>query len=441
MSTSRPAKKIEEIIYIPSQLSLVPFDGSSACGDDDHFCSILCEQGGFKVHVISLQSLSQADQISAITELISRRKQHGVSMRSIGLIGHELSVISVLTYLAEIALPLTPHRVDIGCVVLIDPPPLQPLHTIQGREKLLERYALSFANITAFKNSLCWARSDDTDETDDTALQELYWDYYRYISRNKEAHHMIVDFLERAKCGGGGAEDADETAAVKDRTEAELALMQQQQQAANERVLPPASSRKSRSKPFGNPIFPRSTVTSSHQLSSSQTPVERRLAHLVGPTPRHASDVAQSLLNRMLVLDSGRIPYDPVPSPTAAVPSSHHDASLTSDFDYFSMLEGLGCDPLDNWGLRAIEEVAELYRADPVISTRDTDYDDDHEGDDEDDMGALITEESEGLHVSSERTGGGASSTAVHRVGVGTHRRIATKLADWFLLLTRFSYL
>ena len=56
LTLGQSRKKIREIIYVPSHVSVQPEElTDNDCLYDDHFCSLLCDQG-FIVHVMRLNS-------------------------------------------------------------------------------------------------------------------------------------------------------------------------------------------------------------------------------------------------------------------------------------------------------------------------------------------------------------------------------------------------
>ena len=55
-------------------------------------------------------------------------------------------MISYLLNLKQVALPMSPSRVDIGAVVVIDPVPINYLHSTYSRQRILNKYMLPLAD-------------------------------------------------------------------------------------------------------------------------------------------------------------------------------------------------------------------------------------------------------------------------------------------------------
>jgi hypothetical protein len=142
---------IKEIIYVPSQLSLSGGSRSDikSCCQDDHFCSLLCDKG-FTVHIIDYSLSTPMNDV--LEEVVRWRiREHRVQPRSLAILAHELIIPKTLSFLAEVALPMRPNRVDLGAVVLLDPPPLYALMTPRGRKQVLERYIEAYSSFDSFR--------------------------------------------------------------------------------------------------------------------------------------------------------------------------------------------------------------------------------------------------------------------------------------------------
>lgn len=146
--------RITDIIYMPSFFSVNESSSFDAVLEDDHFTSLLCDEG-FTVHSINPHKAKDSkslfrDIIFQLTNKWQPKVQQGLSGstpignaitgRNLALVGCELSCIHLLNYLSETALPMSVRRVDIGAVVLIDPPPLSSLLSSHGRLRILSRY-------------------------------------------------------------------------------------------------------------------------------------------------------------------------------------------------------------------------------------------------------------------------------------------------------------
>ena len=159
-STSRSRSKacIKEILYIPSFLSLAGDNELKICCSDEHFCSLLCDQG-YIVHILhhNLQFSTQ----TALQEVLSTRFQ-SKSLHSLAIISHELSIPKFLNALSQSLLPpnngfsssnSNPFQLSgmLGAIILIDPPPIHSVLSAKGREQSLERYTRAFNSFESFR--------------------------------------------------------------------------------------------------------------------------------------------------------------------------------------------------------------------------------------------------------------------------------------------------
>lgn len=139
---------ISNVLYLPSFFDLEGENIADAVVDDGHFVSHLCDRG-FAVH--TLMPFSSKDATGLLSEALSvltgtriglginEERAGRTTPRNIAIIGHELSCHQLLSFLSEVALPMSPNRVDIGAVVLLDPPPIQSLLSKEGRRRILQR--------------------------------------------------------------------------------------------------------------------------------------------------------------------------------------------------------------------------------------------------------------------------------------------------------------
>jgi hypothetical protein len=152
-------REIKEFIYIPSLFSISECDDFESCLDDEHFCSKLCD-AGYKVHIINPIQIEKDKQslffnekkinedsyddsfdkiatdhylIRSIRETINWRTcDQKTPKNSLAIISSELSVGAVLNYLS--------NESEIAAAVLIDPIPINSMHSSNGRKKILQKY-------------------------------------------------------------------------------------------------------------------------------------------------------------------------------------------------------------------------------------------------------------------------------------------------------------
>lgn len=421
--------KIREVIYIPSQITLLPFDGPNSCDDDDHFCSILCERG-YQVHTLSMNSYSHDHQVKGITEVLNWRKKT-TPPRTIAIIAHELSCITVLKYLAEIALPMTADRVDIGLIVLLDPPPLSKLYTIIGKEELMQRYLSSYNSLIEFKSNINVNYKNDIN-----GIEQLYRSYCKHIISTPDLLHMLRLLQEEGKKKATclttieiNNEKEEDTGVDTIQLEIDL-MMQEMFSKSGVTSSLKSSSRKQRGRSMNNAIYPRSVSLASQSINPYNTDVLPTtviacLNRLFGSSLlTNTIGVRDALLNRILVLDTGRLP-----------------GQIEFDvYDKSSLENEIERDSLDDWGPRAITEVAELYGAGPVVSLRHDD-EDDNDDDDEDDSDKKILFKRISASETCLEDEDASGNTAMQQLIISPHHRIARKISDWFILVSRFAYL
>eukprot|EP01041_Mallomonas_annulata_P002568 gene2568-5011_t len=376
--------KVKEIIYIPNTIPLLWSDDLELCTEDDHMCTILCDQG-FVVHCMSPISINNFD--AAVSEVMKWRSEF-TSARSMAIVAQELSIPRLLTWLAETALPMTSRRVEVGAVVLIDPPPLQSLSMSEGRMRILRRYSESMLSVPTYRRHvLPFERVHSSELSSDNSynhdvITKEWKGYIRRLTRN-----MCVLNNDQSK-------STSTTTA------------------------------------FNTPMDMEFTENGRGTVTS--TPVPLTPIDVLGPRPTRANEVGSVLANRILVMSSDDIrslpSFDdsigssgsidssggsPIPDhihgdsdiPSAATPSDMDstpflgldvdamyglesegfmdvfegesglfDMRIDDDSDEFSVEQENGdgngndndSDP-DDWGLAAAEELSDLYRAGAVI--------------------------------------------------------------------------
>ena len=157
--------------------------------EDEHFCSLLCDQG-FIVHIIDYHYNSPMKEI--LRDIISWRcKVSRTTPKNIAIIAQELSIPKVLHFLTDTAYPTSSQGIDIGAVVLIDPPPLNSLITPQGRLQTLNRYFEPYYSVEKFRNRF----SSDTHS--DVSLPIRWERFRRQLNADDALSQMLIDSEDR----------------------------------------------------------------------------------------------------------------------------------------------------------------------------------------------------------------------------------------------------
>ena len=419
---------VREIVYLPSALSIYPedadADGEGAL-DDHHFVSLLADRG-FTVHVLRpnldhspASTTASTDPttalhlmyLEALTQFVSLRvRTHRVPASCLCLLADELAAPRLLAYLADVALPMaSTTRANIGAAVLIDPPPLLPLHTLAGRRRLLKsRYATPMvspaahrrfvaphisqrAAVAMWKSTFRGLHGDGTGRVAQALLALLRSDpptpSLSPFSVDDEEEEAVDTSTSSQPPPPPPPPPAETATAVEEMLLAEELRMLVRDTLTD--AIDPWAHRlrtlRSRTRPgstrlpltaMGGDTTP--TLTGGSRLSVEALPVEA----LAGPCPRHARAVGEAMRNRLLVLSTLD---DPPPTPGD---DRMHPALLfghDDDGGFFVGEEEGGVDEADEWGYAAAEEAARLYAAGPVIDlSGDADEDDDEDKEDDD---------------------------------------------------------
>jgi hypothetical protein len=299
---------IKEIVYIPSFFNFILDRTVTSCVDDDHFCSILCDKG-FTVHVVDYKHKDSMNDV--LLDVINWRvREWRVSPRNLCILGQELSVPKVLAFLAEVAFPFKANstRLDVGAVVLIDPPPLYSLGTSRERVRLLERYLGAFHSFEAFKGM--FASTVDVNESH-TAKS---WDAFRKSMTSNELISAIL--VESARSMQEG-------------------------------------------------ILKESLASSGDEYQCSNVGQDEHAvlaAQLLGSCPTCIPEVSKVLKNRILVVNSFEVESFSSSSNESADP---HNTNDSIEEDIWSLIGGSF--EHESWGYEAAESVASSYQAGPVI--------------------------------------------------------------------------
>lgn len=417
---------VREIVYLPSALSIYPedadADGEGAL-DDHHFVSLLADRG-FTVHIlrpnldrspastaVSADPTTALHQLylEALTQFVSLRvRTHRVPASCLCLLADELAAPRLLAYLADVALPIaSTTRANIGAAVLIDPPPLLPLHTLSGRRRLLKsRYAEPLlspaahrrvvaphasqrAAVAVWKSTFRSLHGDGTGRVAQALLALL-----RSDPPTPSLSLSSVDDEEEGVDTSTSSPPTPPLPPTESTTAVEEMLLAEELRMLVRDTLTDASdpwahrlhTLRSRPRP-GSTRLPLTamgtadTRTAIAARSSGTLPVEA----LAGPCPRHARAVGEAMRNRLLVLSTLD---DPPPTPSGDRMRSAVSFGNDDDGGLFVGEEEGGVDEADEWGYAAAEEAARLYSAGPVIDLSgdaDEDTEDDEEDKDEED--------------------------------------------------------
>ena len=288
---------IKEVIYVPSTLNLVMENLSMV--EDDHFCSLLCDQG-FIVHIVHFHYCSSMNDI--LVDIIKwRLKFSRISPKNIAIIAHELSVPKVLHFLTDIV--HSSQEVDLGAIILIDPPPLNSLITPQGRLHVLDRYFEPYYSFERFR-SLC-----STDICQDASLLIRWERFRRHLNAEESIKRMLIDSEDQYKG----------------------VIM---------RSLEPVENYDGED----------------YSVLHANTPIVIA-SQLLGKCPVRVSDVAKAFKDRILVINSFQPPENDVPD---------MDGTIEADEDDIWRVIGNSFG-MEDWGYECAESVAEMYQAGPVI--------------------------------------------------------------------------
>jgi len=336
--------RIKEVVVVPSLLPVNPFELEFE--DDDHLCSQLCD-GGLVVHTLThcAESLpkhgldvNKATE-SALLELFAHRTAAGVPSRSICVVGWGLSALWVLNFLADRALPMGTERLDVGAVVLIDPPSISATYIPEEREALVGQPQTQGA--------------DDAGrdlEISGNTLGKI-WDSSVSVHSGRQLKSHTGDGVPRAAKNKDDGDDKDE-----DDYAADMVLFQREsfeksnplvramreRREAEQKMRDRINGFSAPSSPPPSYLFsplpaPQLTKGGFITLDSLVGPVD-----VVGTPPRNGPAVGSALADRILVVSTA----DSVGSVGSVAPKSP-------------------------WGSHAVQELAALYQAGPVITCSD----------------------------------------------------------------------
>ena len=404
-------------------------------GDDDHLTSIMCEEG-YNVHVISLDpcysnvrtqmnALDKVLKLLTSPSVISANSGTGpcTTTGNVAIICSEMSCISALRHLTEFVMPqglysspttsLAHRSLDIGAVVLLDPPPMSSLLTSSGRRRLLRRYTTALQSENDFRSILAQSGKN---------VHELYSEYITWYSECRKsklyqcltalhtAEDTNIDNGDDGNDDGENKEDRDwfdlhdaDWDFVDNDYMKEVRLMEIESSKKTKRSdekdlawnLKTKQNKRKRKKGLAYPIYTKynkSNMNSIDDAPSNDESVDDMVKDLIGACPpRKLYYLGDAMKDRLLVIDTGRI-------------CLLQDSTGNED-------DG------DCWGPKAMEEVAAVCNALPLITLHNnnnktgssSDNDHNSSNDDDDDFDFYINR--------------------------STHHNIAKILSNWFLLL------
>lgn len=145
---------------------------------------------------------------------------------------------------------------------------------------------------------------------------------------------------------------------------------------------------------------------------------------ILGCFPSRSSEVALAMKDRMLVLSCCEELYE------GGGEEEGDDPDMVLDGSSGGSTAGSG----SVWDSRAVEELAQLYQATPVIQLPyATDMDDDLEDDDDEDDSIGV--------AGSQESSSADDDTGWAKEDKYRHKKLAQAIADWLHMLTAFNYL
>lgn len=394
---------IKEAIYVPSPILFDIFDDAKNAREDEHICSQLVDQG-ITVHALTdLCTYSSSEYCDALCEVLELRMK-SVPLRSVALIATELSSVTALNFLAHRALPMTPCRMDIGALVLIDPPPLTALYSPEGKINMLtKRYSSLFNTVESFSAQVGIDIESLVEEKRNVA-HKRFREYSHFLYRRPTIRRILKMINDRQ----------DGTRISIDSSSFESTDLQYKMDL---RIMIDEIAMQDEDNFFNLKLALKEQLVKNFNIPSAPNPFCRdksarnlSIHDLIGAPVTSASLVGQALKNRILVINSGRgfkiesaIDYE-IPSYTA-----------------------------DDWGDLAIEELANMYKASPVIYLceevdEEIDIDDDEAFD-------VDTRQGENINDPDAASDDYFLLAKSHR----THRKLSKIVSDWFFMLPKFS--
>ena len=419
---------IKEVIYIPCPLS---FESSNDyIGDDDHFCSYLCDKG-YPVHILSPSEISSSSYQKAIAEIVKWRMELSIPARTIALITNEIVSPWVLSYLKDIALPMTVTRQDIGAVVIIDPPPLLSYTTNNGQRNVVKRYTESYNSFEYYMNTI----SSSSYNRKSKVYHELSWKGYRKRLREIKG---LREILETNDVNDNVNSPVDTNVTVDYGNDFRLFTgMSEQKVFDYDRAVFLASIGNNKKK---KKLTTRRLASSSISVKTNEAskdihgntnfiPLEiQSLNDLLGAPPIGTKilSLTEALRDRILVVSTikeNKNSDEECFGIDSDINNKHTDYSI-DDLDSFFPVTNKE----DNWGYEAANEMATMYKAGPVIEIDNDNDDDDDDGNDNDNEDNINEGDSDDDNINECDDN-------------NNHQKTANIVTDWFSMLSSFGYL
>lgn len=431
---SDPRIRIKELIFTPSLFSLNLCDEVESAIYDEHFCSRLCDKG-FVVHIIDLKN--KINHLEALKQAVEWRvKECSIESKSIALVANEIATPHLLNYLSEIVSPFNPSFLDIGAVVLLDPPSINSLWSEVEKQKVLYRYYRPLFGLNFEKKKKKKKKShkkkiaesclyeDDIKKDDYVDRIRSKGDIGRYLfelSKNPLKEHEIEKLFFS---GNDSLIENDKKIKTDDYTE-ELDLFLKY----SDKTIDTEKERKEEIYKIINSSYKRKMNLSYLNQEDEEENTFNMITTdmILGSRPSHCLDVGAALKDRILIVSTlfkpnqksselNDINIDNERLNRESIGESKYGFST----DTYTQTEGFNEDLNNNeWGHNAVEEVATLYQAGPVI------YIDPTESTKEDSLEKSV-EDSESRWSETDRI---------------RHEKIADVLSDWLHLLSDFKYL
>lgn len=405
-SIRRDKQYIKEVIYVPTTLPpVLAADASTHGTDDDHLASFLADQG-YIVHCIL--DLLPSTYTAAIGEVLKWRSLV-TPPRSLAVVSNELSCSRFLSYLADVALPMGASRMDIGAVVLIDPPPLLLLRSGASDQVLRSHYCqylYSGSNPRGgaaldrlVQTRLCGARLRHS-----VATERVADSFERRVMQRGPELHTLLQQLQ------GVTDESNDTLAEMTAPERDDdSTWRSELQMLEEEREPDPFQRQWQQKQQLMKIKYAVDASAGVSLGKVQgaAPEPLTAAGLVGscPTLQQARDVGRALHNRLLIVNTFK-------------------------------RDGDDAEKEEEWSLRNCRELSAMYDAGPVLSF-DDDFDDEEEeeGGEEEEEGDQVGQ-AKGREAFNE-----VGATVWHAAAKRKHLLLGTAISDWLAMLTTFEYL
>ena len=415
-SMRRDDQYIKEVVYIPSTLPpVLAADASTHASDDDHLASYLADQG-FIVHC--LLDLLPSTFTASVAEVLKWRSLT-TPPRSLAVVSHELSCSRLLSYLADVALPMGTSRVDIGAVVLIDPPPLLLLRSGAAEQVLQShycRYLHSVANPRggAKLERLVQTRLFGTRLRHSVATERVSDSFERRVlQRGPELHALLL----RLQLHGASNEAANDALAATPPPEpgddstwrSELQLLERGEQQERDPFLRQWQQQQQLLK-IKYSVDAGAGIGVGRVQGAAPEPLTA--ACIVGscPTLQQARDVGSALHNRLLLINTFK----------------------RDDEDEREGEEEEEEEEEEEWSLRNCRELAATYNAGPVLSFDDA-------FDEEEGQEGVAGEE--GAEDGKAEAAEASAPSVWHAAAKRKHLLLGTAISDWLAMLTTFDYL